>query len=90
MATSQVTGTQAHARAHASLPTHARTNLSEALHRVRDLARSDQAFAKAFRMSDTPQRAAALARRYGIEVSPEALWRNRGTLAHGGLPTWRG
>ncbi|WP_216904712.1 hypothetical protein [Synechococcus sp. CCY 9618] len=73
-------------RAHA----HHHPNATEALHLVRDLAESDPVFAEAFRASDTPQEAATLAHRYGIDVSPAALWRNRGTLAHGGLPTWRG
>lgn len=27
---------------------------------------------------------------HGITVTPEALWRHRGTLLRGGLPTWRG
>jgi hypothetical protein len=25
-----------------------------------------------------------------LDVTPEALWRNRGTLISGGRPTWRG
>jgi predicted NAD-dependent protein-ADP-ribosyltransferase YbiA (DUF1768 family) len=70
--------------------THAHPSATEALHRVRHLAESDPVFAEAFRTSASPQEAAKLARRFGIDVSPEALWRNRGTLAHGGLPTWRG
>ena len=65
-------------------------NATEALHRVVDLARSDPAFAAAFRASESPQKASELAHRYGIEVSPAALWRKRGTLTDGGLPTWRG
>jgi hypothetical protein len=31
-----------------------------------------------------------VARRRGIRVSPEALWRHRGALLAGGVPTWRG
>jgi hypothetical protein len=31
-----------------------------------------------------------LASEHGIQVSPEALWRHRGTLIIGWLPTWRG
>jgi hypothetical protein len=69
---------------------HSPANATEALHRVKDLALRDPDFAAAFRTSDTPQAAADLAHRHGIEVSAEALWRHRGTLAHGGLPTWRG
>ncbi|WP_259726095.1 hypothetical protein [Synechococcus sp. CS-1332] len=40
--------------------------------------------------SDSPQAASDLARQHGIEVSPAALWRHRGTLGRGGQPTWRG
>ncbi len=80
MATCQVPRTHAHPH----------SNATEALHLVRDLARSDPAFAAAFRASDTPQEASELAHRFGIDVSPAALWRKRGTLTHGGLPTWRG
>ncbi len=65
-------------------------NATEALHRVRDLVVRDPAFEAAFRGSDTTQEAAALAHGHGIDVSAEALWRHRGMLAHGGLPTWRG
>ncbi|MDM7953828.1 MAG: hypothetical protein QUV07_11535 [Cyanobium sp. CZS 25K] len=65
-------------------------NATQALHGVKELALTDPEFAKAFRTSPTPQAAADLAHRYGIEVSPASLWRQRGTLAHGGLPTWRG
>jgi xanthine/CO dehydrogenase XdhC/CoxF family maturation factor len=65
-------------------------NATEALHRVRDLVVSDPDFEAAFRASDTTQAAAALAHGHGIDVSAEALWRHRGMLARGGLPTWRG
>jgi hypothetical protein len=34
--------------------------------------------------------AAQLVAEHGVQVSPEPLWRHRGTLASGGLPTWRG
>jgi predicted ribosomally synthesized peptide with nif11-like leader len=33
--------------------------------------------------------AAQLAAEHGVQESPEALWRQSGTLASGGLPTWR-
>jgi hypothetical protein len=69
---------------------HPHPNATEALHRVKDLAQSDPAFAEALRASESPQKASELALRYGIDVSPAALWRKRGTLTHGGLPTWRG
>lgn len=73
-----------------STSTHAHPNATEALHRVKDLALRDPAFADALQTSDSPQRASDLARQHGIEVSPAALWRHRGTLARGGQPTWRG
>lgn len=37
-----------------------------------------------------PQEAAELAAAQGVTVTPNALWRNRGRLLDGGLPTWRG
>jgi hypothetical protein len=75
-------------RSDAAAPVHA--NATEALHRVKERALSDPEFAAALRASDSPQAAADLAHRHGIEVSAGALWRHRGTLARGGLPTWRG
>jgi len=63
---------------------------SEALHELKSLAEIDRAFARALRHTASTEDAAKLALRYGIEVSPEALWRNRGMLTSGGLPTWRG
>jgi len=69
---------------------HPHANATEALHGVKELARRDPEFAAALRASDSPQNAADLAQRHGINVSAAALWRQRGTLAHGGLPTWRG
>jgi hypothetical protein len=77
-----VAAAPAHANAHA--------NATEALHRVKERALRDRDFAAALRTSDSPQAAADLAQRHGIEVSAAALWRHRGTLVHGGLPTWRG
>ncbi|AFY30459.1 hypothetical protein [Cyanobium gracile] len=86
MATCQMPRTEASPEA----PSGAHPNATEALHRVKELALRDPDFAAAFRTSDSPQTAADLAHRHGIEVSAAALWRHRGTLAHGGLPTWRG
>jgi hypothetical protein len=63
---------------------------SEALHELKSLAEIDRAFARALSHTASTEDAAKLALRYGIEVSPEALWRNRGMLTSGGLPTWRG
>lgn len=62
----------------------------EALHRLEALARRDSAFAAALRRCETTEAAARVARRRGITISPEALWRHRGTLTPGGMPTWRG
>lgn len=63
---------------------------AEALHRLQDLARHNPDVSDALRRCGTTHEAAALAERYGISVSPEALWRHRGTLVPGGMPTWRG
>jgi hypothetical protein len=74
-----------------STTTHAQPNATDALHRVKELALHDPMFAVALQTSETPQAAADLARQHGIEVSPAALWRQRGTLGPGGRqPTWRG
>jgi hypothetical protein len=69
---------------------HASSASAEALHELKSLAEVDRAFARALRHTASTEEAARLARRYGIEVSPEALWRNRGMLTSGGVPTWRG
>jgi hypothetical protein len=71
-------------------PTLRRTRAAAALHRLEKLARRDPGCAAALRHCDTTEEAAAIARRHGIEVSPEAIWRHRGTLLPGGQPTWRG
>lgn len=39
---------------------------------------------------ETTEQAAALIQQHGLDVTPEALWRHRGTLVDGGRPTWRG
>jgi hypothetical protein len=54
------------------------------------LLQSDPAFAQALCACASTEAAARLAAEHGIQVSPEALWRHRGTLISGGLPTWRG
>ena len=61
-----------------------------ALHQLKELLQSDSAFAQALRATESTEAAARLAAEHGIAVSPEALWRHRGTLVSGGLPTWRG
>jgi hypothetical protein len=63
---------------------------AEALHQLKDLARRDPSFAADLLDTASTQVAMQLASRRGIAVSPEALWRHRGTLLPGGLPTWRG
>jgi hypothetical protein len=61
-----------------------------ALHQLKDLLQGDPSFAQALRASGSTEAAAQLAAEHGVQVSPEALWRHRGTLISGGLPTWRG
>ncbi|MEB3264440.1 MAG: Nif11-like leader peptide family natural product precursor [Synechococcus sp.] len=63
---------------------------SDVLDQLREQLRSDPAFADALRRIETTEQAAALIHQHGLEVTPEALWRHRGTLADGGRPTWRG
>lgn len=59
----------------------------EALHALQELASRDPAFARALKRTGSTHAAASLAREHGLNVSAEALWRNRGRH---GLPTWRG
>jgi hypothetical protein len=59
----------------------------EALHTLQRIATEDPGFAEDLRLTGSTQQAADLAQRWGIQVSAEALWRNRGRH---GLPTWRG
>jgi len=61
-----------------------------ALHQLKELLQSDSAFAQALRATTSTEAATQLASVHGVQVSPEALWRHRGTLIRGGLPTWRG
>jgi hypothetical protein len=61
-----------------------------ALHQLKEMLQADSAFAQALRATESAEAAAQLAVEHGVSVSPEALWRHRGTLASGGLPTWRG
>ena len=62
----------------------------DALDQLKALVHQDPAFAAALRTSSSTHAAVQLAATEGIAVTPEALWRNRGTLVSGGLPTWRG
>ena len=57
---------------------------------LKELLERDSAFAQALGATATTEAAAKLAAEHGVVVAPEALWRHRGTLVSGGLPTWRG
>ncbi|MCP9914247.1 hypothetical protein KBZ07_12710 [Cyanobium sp. BA20m-14] len=61
-----------------------------ALHQLKELLERDTAFAQALGATASTEAAAKLAAEHGIVLAPEALWRHRGTLVSGGLPTWRG
>jgi hypothetical protein len=61
-----------------------------ALHQLKELLQNDPAFAQALRATASTEAAAQLASERDVQVTPEALWRHRGTLVCGGLPTWRG
>ena len=61
-----------------------------ALHQLKELLERDIAFAQALGATASTEAAAKLAAEHGIVLAPEALWRHRGTLVSGGLPTWRG
>lgn len=61
-----------------------------ALHQLKELLQRDHAFAQALRATESTEAASRLAAEHGVSVTPEALWRHRGTLMGGGLPTWRG
>jgi hypothetical protein len=70
-------------------PEAARPSLS-ALQQLKELLQSDPVFAQALCAAASTEDAARLAADRGVPVTPEALWRHRGTLISGGLPTWRG
>ena len=74
---------------HQARPTtgHASHSALEELHALQHLADGDPAFAEALRLTGSTQEAARLAEHWGIHISAETLWRNRGRH---GLPTWRG
>jgi hypothetical protein len=61
-----------------------------ALHELKELLQRDPAFAQALSDCTSTEAAVRLAAEHGVQVSPEALWRHRGTLISSGLPTWRG
>jgi hypothetical protein len=78
------------AAANAAVSKQATISSQDALDQLKALVHQDPAFAAALRASSSTHAAAQLAATEGIAVTPEALWRNRGTLVSGGLPTWRG
>ncbi|MFN6339732.1 MAG: Nif11-like leader peptide family natural product precursor [Cyanobacteriota bacterium] len=61
-----------------------------ALRQLKELLQDDPAFAQALRATESTDAAVRLAAEHGIAVTQEALWRHRGTLVSGGMPTWRG
>jgi hypothetical protein len=61
-----------------------------ALHQLKESLKGDPAFAQALRATESTEAAARLVAEHGIALTPEALWRHRGTLVSGGMPTWRG
>ena len=63
-----------------------------ALHLLKELVERDTVFlfSQALVATATTEDAARLAAEHGIPVAPEALWRHRGMLVSGGLPSWRG
>lgn len=69
---------------------HASSGAEQALRQMKELTQRDPAFAAALRESHSTQEAAKLAHSHGITIKPEVLWRHRGTLLSGGLPTWPG
>lgn len=64
--------------------------VADELHHLKDMLNNDPVFAEALRCTDTTEEAARIACDHGVAVTPEVLWRNRGTLVSGGRPTWRG
>lgn len=70
--------------------TSANTPNEDALHQLKELLQRDQSFANALLATSPTEEAAHLALEHGITVTPEAIWRQRGTLLDGGHPTWRG
>jgi hypothetical protein len=60
------------------------------LHQLKDLLLCDVNLVHALRSTDSTEAAARLVAERGVFLTPEALWRNRGTLVSGGFPTWRG
>ncbi len=61
-----------------------------ALQLLKLLVGRDPVFSQALRTTVSTEDAAKLLAEHGVTLSPAVLWRHRGTLVSGGLPTWRG
>ena len=57
---------------------------------LKELLRRDHLFAQKLISAASTEVAAKLISEHGLTVTPEALWRHRGTLLSSGMPTWRG
>jgi hypothetical protein len=63
---------------------------ADAIVSLRHRLREDPRFAEALHHTATTMEAAQLCQAAGLMVTPEQIWRQRGTLFADGLPTWRG
>lgn len=63
---------------------------ADVLRQLKQLLANDQELAESLRLIETTDQAAVLINQHGLKLTPEALWRHRGTLMQGGRPTWRG
>jgi len=63
---------------------------ADVLHQLKQLLADDPEFAESLRQIESTDQAAVLIHQHGLKLTPEALWRHRGTLMQGGRPTWRG
>jgi hypothetical protein len=63
---------------------------AESIHRLRHRLREDPRFAEALHHTASTMDAAQLCQAAGLTVTPEQIWRQRGTLFADGQPTWRG
>jgi hypothetical protein len=70
--------------------TPAALSATDELYHLKQLLEENADFAEALRNTGTTEEAARLVCEHGLDVTPEMLWRNRGTLESGGRPTWRG
>lgn len=61
-----------------------------ALHQLKLLVERDPVFSQALRTTVSTEDAAKLLADHGVTLTQAVLWRHRGTLVSGGLPTWRG